>query len=296
MNNKSTVLVTGANGQLGYELQKMCPDSYKVLAADRSMLDISDAAAVSAFVAEHRPVAIINAAAYTAVDKAEDERELAAAINTEGAKNLAQAAFDNYCKLLHVSTDFVFAGDAHSPIPVSADCNPQGFYGQSKLEGEQAIKAILGDQAFIVRTAWLYSAHGNNFVKTMLKLMASREELGVIADQVGSPTWANGLAVALWQALKVDAKGTHHWSDAGVASWYDFAQAIMEEGVALGLLDNAIDLAPLTTADYPTPASRPAYSVLDKTATWQALRLEGTHWRVALRNMMNELKREVDNE
>ncbi len=297
MNNKSTVLITGANGQLGYELQKMCPDGYKVLAADRSMLDISDAAAVKAFVAEHKPVAIINAAAYTAVDKAEEEREQAAAINTEGARNLAQAAFDNYCKLLHVSTDFVFSGDTHSsPITVDAACEPQGFYGQSKLEGEQAIKEILGDQAFIVRTAWLYSAHGNNFVKTMLKLMASREELGVIADQIGSPTWANGLAVALWQALKIDAKGTYHWSDAGVASWYDFAQAIMEEGVAIGLLDHAIDLAPLTTADYPTPASRPAYSVLDKTTTWKALRLEGTHWRVALRNMMNELKRETDNE
>ena len=294
MDNKSTVLVTGASGQLGYELQKTCPDSYRVLAADRAMLDITDAAAVSAFVAEHRPVAIINAAAYTAVDKAEDERELATAINTDGAKNLAQAAFDNYCKLLHVSTDFVFAGNAHSPIPANADCKPQGFYGQSKLEGEQAIRDILGNQAFIVRTAWLYSAHGNNFVKTMLRLMASREELGVIADQVGTPTWANGLADALWQALKVDAKGTHHWSDAGVASWYDFAQAIMEEGVSLGLLEHAIDLAPLTTADYPTPASRPAYSVLDKTETWQALRLEGTHWRVALRNMMNELKRDMD--
>lgn len=296
MNNKSTVLITGANGQLGYELQKTCPDGYKVLAADRSMLDISDAEAVSAFVAEHKPVAIINAAAYTAVDKAEEEQAQAAAINTHGAKNLAQAAFDNYCKLLHVSTDFVFSGDAHSPIPVDADCKPQGFYGQSKLEGEQAIKAILGDQAFIIRTAWLYSAHGNNFVKTMLRLMASREELGVIADQIGSPTWANGLAVALWQALKLDAKGTHHWSDAGVASWYDFAQAIMEEGVSLGLLDKTIDLAPLTTADYPTPASRPAYSVLDKTVTWNALRLEGTHWRVALRHMLNELKREMDNE
>ena len=297
MNNKSTVLLTGANGQLGYELQKTCPEGYKVLATDRDMLDISDAEAVSAFVAEHRPVAIINAAAYTAVDKAEEERELAAAINTAGAKNLAQAAFDNYCKLLHVSTDFVFSGDTHSsPIPVDADCEPQGFYGQSKLEGEQAIREILGDQAFIVRTAWLYSAHGNNFVKTMLRLMASKEELGVIADQVGSPTWANGLANALWQALKLDAKGTHHWSDAGVASWYDFAQAIMEEGVSLGLLKHEIDLAPLTTADYPTPASRPAYSVLDKTTTWQVLRLEGTHWRVALRNMMNELKREMDNE
>lgn len=289
MNDKKKVLITGATGQLGYELQRTAPDSVEVIAAGRTDLDISDAVAVNASVTKYKPIAIINAAAYTAVDKAEEEQEQATAINATGARNLAQVAADHGIKLLQVSTDFVFSGDAHSPIPVATSCQPQGFYGESKLQGEIAIQEILGDQAFIIRTAWLYSAHGNNFVKTMLRLMGSRDELGVIADQIGTPTWAHGLAEALWQALEVDATGIHHWTDAGVASWYDFAQAIMEEGEALGLLEKHISLTPLTTADYPTPASRPAYSVLDKTTTWQALGLSGEHWRVALRKMMTEL-------
>jgi dTDP-4-dehydrorhamnose reductase len=289
MDHKKTVLVTGAGGQLGFELQRTVPEGIEIIAADRTMLDISDADAVGAFTAKHKPDAIINAAAYTAVDKAEEERSLAAAINATGARNLAQAAADHEIKLLQVSTDFVFPGDSYSPIPPDATCAPQGYYGQSKLDGELAILELLGDKAFIVRTAWLYSSHGNNFVKTMLRLMSDRSELGVIADQIGSPTWAHGLAESLWQALAVDAVGLHHWTDAGVASWYDFAQAIMEEGEQLGLLKQQIHLKPLTTADYPTPASRPAYSVLDKTQTWNALELSSEHWRVALRKMMSEL-------
>jgi len=289
MNQKKTVLITGAGGQLGYELQRTAPDNINLLVAVRDQLDISNAASVAAYVEQYQPDTIINAAAYTAVDKAEQEQDLAAAINTAGARNLAQAAADHKIKLLQVSTDFVFPGDAHSPIPPNSKCAPQGYYGQSKLDGERAIQEILGDEAYIVRTAWLYSAHGNNFVKTMLRLMSEREELGVIADQIGTPTWAHGLAVSLWQALELNAVGLHHWTDAGVASWYDFAQAIMEEGVAMGLLDKSITLKPLTTADYPTPASRPAYSVLDKTDTWNALSMSGEHWRVALRKMMNEL-------
>lgn len=289
MNQKKTVLITGAGGQLGYELQRTAPENISLLAATRDQLDISDAVSVNAYVKQHKPAAIINAAAYTAVDKAEEEQDLAAAINATGAKNLAQAAADHEIKLLQVSTDFVFPGDAYSPISPGSKCAPQGYYGQSKLDGELAIQKILGDKAYIVRTAWLYSAHGNNFVKTMLRLMSDRAELGVIADQIGTPTWAHGLAESLWQALEVDAVGLHHWTDAGVASWYDFAQAIMEEGEALGLLDKQIKLKPLTTADYPTPASRPAYSILDKTQTWAALGVAGEHWRVALRKMMNEL-------
>ena len=289
MNQNKKVLITGAGGQLGFELQRTTPEHITLIAADRGQLDISDATSVSRFIKLHQPDAIINAAAYTAVDKAEEEQSLAGAINAEGARNLAQAAADHTIKLLQVSTDFVFPGDAHSPIAPSAPCDPQGYYGRSKLDGELAIQEVLGDKAYIVRTAWLYSSHGANFVKTMLRLMTQRTELGVIADQIGTPTWAHGLAESLWQALAVDAVGIHHWTDAGVASWYDFAQAIMEEGERLGLLENEILLKPLTTADYPTPASRPAYSVLDKTQTWAALSLSGEHWRVALRKMMTEL-------
>jgi dTDP-4-dehydrorhamnose reductase len=289
MNQNKKVLITGAGGQLGFELQRTAPEHITIIAAARENLDISDAVSVTNYVNLHQPDAIINAAAYTAVDKAEEEQALAKGINADGARNLAQAAADHKIKLLQVSTDFVFSGDAYSPIPPDAPCSPQGYYGRSKLDGELAIQEVLGDKAFIVRTAWLYSSHGANFVKTMLRLMAGRPELGVIADQIGTPTWAHGLAESLWQALEVDAVGLHHWTDAGVASWYDFAQAIMEEGEHLGLLDKQIKLKPLTTADYPTPASRPAYSVLDKTQTWQVLGLSGEHWRVALRKMMTEL-------
>jgi len=162
-------------------------------------------------------------------------------------------------------------------------------YGQSKLAGEQRLLDILPDAGAIVRTAWVYSSHGNNFVKTMLRLMKERGEVGVIADQIGSPTWAHSLARALWQIADRRSTGVMHWTDAGVASWYDFAQAIMEEGVALGLLDKPATINPLRTDQYPTPAVRPGYSVLELTSTWDAIELQSQHWRVELRNMMREL-------
>ena len=283
------VLITGGNGQLGYELQRTNPDGYSCLATDVADLDITDANAVNAYIEENQPDIVINAAAYTAVDKAEEEQELAIAINTTGAANLAQACKDNGIRLMQVSTDFVFDGKACSPYPVDAPTEPDGYYGLTKRDGDLRVQEILGDDAFIIRTSWLYSANGNNFVKTMLKLMKERESLGIIADQIGTPTWANSLAQAIWKAIEKNITGIHHWSDAGVASWYDFAYAIMEEGVALGLLDKEIEINPITTADYPTPASRPSYSVMDKTSTWQALGFKSEHWRVALRQMMAEL-------
>ncbi len=287
MNKK--ILITGAKGQLGYELPRTAPIDYKCILTDVGDLDITDAEAVNAFVAESKPDVIINAAAYTAVDKAEQEQQLAAMINTLGAKNLAQVSKDKGIKFIQTSTDFVFNGNACSPYQVDTLTDPQGVYGQTKDEGDKAVLEILGDDAFIIRTAWLYSAHGNNFVKTMLRLMSEKDQLGVIADQVGTPTWANPLAQAIWQAIEQDSIGIHHWTDAGVASWYDFAIAIQEEGLVQGLLKDKIPVNPLTTADYPTPASRPAYSVLDKTITWETLGLQGEHWRVALRRMLQEL-------
>ena len=284
------VLITGADGQLGYELQRTVLSGYECIATDRNTLDITDAYVVKEFVGEHQPDVIINSAAYTAVDKAEEETELAIAINTLGAANLANAARANKCKLVQISTDFVFDGNACSPYPVNAKTDPDGCYGKTKRDGDNKVIDILGDEALIIRTSWLYSAHGNNFVKTMLRFMAEREELGIIADQIGTPTWANSLANAIWQAIELNTTGIHHWSDAGVASWYDFAYAIMEEGVALGLLDRPIKINAITTADYPTPASRPCYSVMDKTTTWKALEMRSDHWRVALRKMLNELK------
>ncbi len=283
------VLITGANGQLGYELPRTAPNGYECILTDVNELDITDSDAVSAYVAECKPDVIINSAAYTAVDKAEEEQELAAAINETGARNLAQASKDNGIKFIQTSTDFVFSGKGCSPYLVDAPTDPQGVYGQTKDDGDKAVLEILGKNAFIIRTAWLYSAHGNNFVKTMLRLMSERDFLGIIADQIGTPTWANSLAYAIWKAIEMDATGIHHWTDAGVASWYDFAIAIQEEGLHLGLLEEKILINPLTTADYPTPANRPAYSVLDKTTTWKALELDGEHWRDGLRKMLLEL-------
>ena len=284
------VLITGADGQLGHELQRTNPQGYECIPTDKDDLDITNAEDVIAFVAKQKPDVIINSAAYTAVDKAEEETELATAINTTGAANLAQVCKDNNIQFMQISTDFVFDGKAHTPYLVDAPAEPEGMYGKTKQDGDDLVLEILGDDVFIIRTSWLYSAHGNNFVKTMLRFMAEREELGIISDQIGTPTWANSLAQAVWQAIEKKVTGIHHWSDAGVASWYDFAYAIMEEGVALGLLDKTITLNAITTADYPTPASRPCYSVMDKTTTWQALDMKSEHWRVALRQMMKELK------
>jgi len=291
---KKKVLITGADGQLGYELQRTVPLGYECIATDKEDLDITNTDAVNAFVTNMSPDVIINSAAYTAVDKAEEETELATAINTTGAANLAQVCKDasntgQGIQFIQISTDFVFDGKGHTPYPIDAPAEPEGMYGKTKQDGDVLVQKILGDDAFIIRTSWLYSAHGNNFVKTMLRFMQERDELGIIADQIGTPTWANSLAQAVWQAIEKKVTGIHHWSDAGVASWYDFAYAIMEEGVALGLLNQAITINPITTADYPTPASRPCYSVMDKTTTWKALDMKSDHWRVALRQMMSEL-------
>lgn len=285
-----TILITGANGQLGYELPRTAPVDSECLLTDKDELDITDVDALEQFVSACKPDVIINAAAYTAVDQAENDQALAKAINEAGAANLASVAKKYKIQFIQVSTDFVFDGKGCSPYTVDEVTAPQGVYGQTKDNGDKAVIETLGDDAFIIRTAWLYSAHGNNFVKTMLRLMDEKEELGVIADQVGTPTWANALAQAIWQAVDKNITGIHHWTDAGVASWYDFAVAIQEEALALGLLEKKIPIKPLTTADYPTPASRPAYSVLDKTVTWKALDLQSDHWRDALRQMLVELK------
>jgi dTDP-4-dehydrorhamnose reductase len=283
------VVVTGAGGQLGRELVA-CAPPVEVVALGRDALDIADAGAVLERLAALAPALVINAAAYTAVDRAESEPELARQVNALGPANLARACHTLGARLIHVSTDFVFDGRASRPYRPDDTTGPLGVYGQSKLEGEQALMEALPG-ALIVRTGWVYSRHGANFVKTMLRLMAERDALAVVCDQVGTPTWAAGLAAALWRfAAQPELAGIYHWSDAGVCSWYDFAQAIAEEALALGLLPRAIPLRPIPASDYPTPAQRPAYSVLDKGATWQALGVAGEHWRVQLRRMLNELK------
>lgn len=284
------IIVVGAGGQLGRELLFTAPGDVQCIGLTRAELDVADPDAVRRCLEEHRPEQVINAAAYTAVDKAESEPGAARAGNVDAPANLARACAANDVRFIHVSTDFVFDGAASSPYAPAAPTNPLGEYGRSKLAGEQAVRDALPG-ALIVRTAWVYSARGNNFVKTMLRLMAERDELGVVADQVGTPTWAQGLARALWRAVELPAlQGIYHWSDAGVCSWYDFAVAIGEEAVSLGLLAREVNVRPIATADYPTPATRPPYSVLDKSASWRDLDVDGIHWRKQLRAMLAESK------
>lgn len=203
---------------------------------------------------------------------------------------MAQACAQHAARLIHVFTDFVFDREASRPYTPQAATAPIGEYGRSKLAGKLAVQSAL-PEAFIMRTGWVYSSYGNNFVKTMLRLMAERDELSIVADQVGTPTWARGLAEALWAAAaRPQLSGIYHWSDAGVCSWYDLAVAISEEGLALGMLDKPVTVRPIPAADYPTPAQRPAYSVLDKASSWRDLALEGVHWRQQLRAMLADFK------
>lgn len=283
------ILITGANGQLGRELAERA-SGVELLALSRDALDIGDANAVTERVAALAPDVVINAAAYTAVDRAESEPDQAHRVNATGAGNLAHACASLGVRLLHVSTDFVFDGSSSVPYRPGDATGPLGVYGQSKLDGEQAVREACPG-ALILRTGWVYSRFGNNFVKTMLRLMAERESLNVVCDQVGTPTWAGGLAEALWRfAARPQLEGSYHWSDAGVCSWYDFALAIYEEGMARGLLSRPVAVHPIPASDYPTPAQRPAYSVLDKTDTWRDLDCQGVHWREQLRRMLKDLK------
>jgi dTDP-4-dehydrorhamnose reductase len=287
---KQTVLITGAGGQLGQELMKSRPPTDNVIAVGRAELDIADEQAVALCFERHRPDLVINAAAYTAVDRAESEPQLASRGNALAPEILARYCHRAGARMVHISTDFVFDGHADRPWTPDDRPAPVSVYGKTKLAGELAVqKALPG--ALIIRTGWVYSCFGNNFVKTMLSLMAQREELKVVDDQVGTPTWAKGLAVAIWAGAQRNVSGVYHWSDDGSCSWYDFALAISEEAKELGLLpEKELRVLPIPGTDYPTPAARPAYSVLDKQSSWRDFALEGIHWRAQLRAMLTELK------
>lgn len=287
------IFITGASGQLGRELLNTCPIASKnstIKALTSSQLDITQRQMTLFEIDGFKPDLIINCAAYTAVDRAENEPDRALEVNAIGVENLAIAAEKIHARLIHISTDFVFDGKKSAPYEPQDATNPIGVYGQTKLEGEKALQKILPDRSIVLRTSWLYSSNGHNFVKTMLRLMAERSMVSVVADQVGSPTWANGLARTIWAfALKPELRGIYHWSDAGVASWYDFAQAIFEEARTLGILKAHVDIAPIKTQEYPTPARRPYYSVLDTTSARRTLGIKPSHWRVELRKMLKEL-------
>jgi dTDP-4-dehydrorhamnose reductase len=278
------VLITGAAGQVGRAVAAAAPAGWDVVGLTRSDLDIGDDAAVKAALAAHAPDLVINAAAYTAVDKAESESDLAWRINRDGARSLAAVAAAAGARLVHLSTDFVFDGAGSRPWRPGDPTGPLSVYGQSKLAGEAAVTTA-APEALIVRTAWVYGPAGRNFLATMLNLMASRPEISVVADQFGTPTSTPSLADALWGLVGKEVSGIWHYTDAGAASWFDFAVAIGEEAAEAGLLDSVPPVRPIATADYPTPARRPAFSVLDKSETF-ALLGPAPHWRVALRAVL----------
>ncbi|MEP3052416.1 MAG: dTDP-4-dehydrorhamnose reductase [Erythrobacter sp.] len=278
------VVVTGARGQVGSALTGSCPAGIQLTALDRKTLDITDRAAVRETVSSIRPDIVINAAAYTAVDKAESEPDLARAVNSNAPHFLSEAITDFGGKMVQISTDFVFDGQSNSAYLPQDRRAPVSVYGSTKSDGEDAI----GEAGLIVRTSWVYAAGHGNFVRTMLRLMQERDEVRVVADQIGAPTWAAGLAQTIWGLIGAKAQGVFHHCDAGTASWYDFAVAIKEEAQQIGLLSRDIPIIPITTAQYPTPARRPVFSLLDCNATHELLGDARPHWRENLRQMLKE--------
>jgi dTDP-4-dehydrorhamnose reductase len=286
-------LICGASGQVGRALVGSAPPGLELKALTRQQLDISDATAVRAALDAFRPQLIINAAAYTAVDKAESEPALADAINAQGPRHLAEAAQAiEGCRLIHISTDYVFDGQAAEPYQPGDPTHPLSIYGRSKLAGEQAVLEVLADRAVVLRTAWVYAAQGRNFLLTMLRLMRERGAVRVVADQKGTPTAAGSIARALWRLSELPrVQGILHWTDDGIATWYEFACAIADDALAAGLLPHPVKVTPITTADYPTAAHRPANSVLDTRASAAQLQLKPEPWRRTLRATLAELAR-----
>lgn len=278
------VLVTGANGQLGRALQHTAPSGVDLNAIDVDDVDFTEDAMLRARLVVEAPDVLINAAAYTAVDKAEEDEELAHAINADAVGVMAEAMAEQGAKLVHVSTDFVFDGTSSKAYQPDDPRAPLSAYGRTKAAGEDHV----GEDDILIRTAWVYAAGGANFVRTMIRLMGERDELGIVADQIGAPTWATGLASTIWGLVDKGASGTFHHSDAGVASWYDFAVAIQEEALALGLLSKPVTIKPITADQYPTPAKRPSFSLLDSSKTRALLGDAPVHWRTNLRKMLNE--------
>ncbi|TQV74582.1 dTDP-4-dehydrorhamnose reductase [Aliikangiella marina] len=284
------ILVIGKSGQVASELLRLGNDQIKITCLGRKDIDLFDKQSMTEALEQLKFDVLINASAYTAVDKAESDQEAAFALNATVVGYLAKYCADNNVYFLHISTDFVFDGKKSSPYQIEDNVKPIGVYGGSKAEGERLVWKFNAANSAVIRTSWVYSVIGNNFVKTMLRLMNDKQELGVVGDQIGSPTSAKYLARTLIEIAKQKLVGVYHWTDAGVASWYDFAVAIQELAIEKGLLEKAIPIRSIATSDYPTPAERPSYSVLDKSKLLEdcpGLGIE--HWRVRLSEMISEL-------
>ena len=285
------ILVTGANGQLGREMQRLSavsPNNYTF--TDVAELDVTDAGAVRQAVAQTRAEVIVNCAAYTNVERAEEDEEAADRLNRGAAENLARAAEANGATLIHVSTDYVFDGTAHTPYREDTAPSPLGAYGRTKLAGERAVMAS-GCRYLIFRTAWLYSEYGRNFLRTMLRLTEEKEVLRVVFDQTGTPTYAGDLAEAIFDIVEhrkyEGREGIYHFSDEGVCSWYDFARAIAEYAG-----NSACDIRPCHSDEFPSKAVRPAYSVLDKTKIKETFGIVIPHWTDSLRKCIGNIEKE----
>ena len=290
------VLITGAQGQVGKELSLIATEKgFNVVAAGRADLDITQVQNVECYINKIQPDIVINAAAHTAVDKAEDEQDLAFAINCDGAKNIALACSKQNIPLLHISTDYVFDGSKVEPYTEMDDVSPLGVYGTSKWQGEEAIRQNL-TQHIILRVAWVFGAQGNNFVKTMLRLGQDRDELNVVADQFGGPSPAKDIAQTLMTLVEQFQKrksldwGTYHYCGSEKTTWYDFAVEIFEQAFELGILNKKIKVNPITTEEYPTPAKRPSNSMLDCTKLKATFGIEMPKWKDALKHVLMELK------
>ena len=288
------ILVTGSNGQVGSELQKLSTDfpSFNFTFVDVADLDITDDTAVQTFFRKNAFDYCINCAAYTAVDKAEEATEVAFKVNVEGAKNLAQAALLHQCQLIQLSTDYVYHNQQNTPFKETDPTSPKSVYASTKLEGDEVTQKIL-PTSMVIRTSWVYSTFGHNFVKTMIRLGKERETLNVVFDQIGTPTYAYDLAKAILTIIdkvqignipRAQLSGVFHYSNEGVTSWYDFATAIFK-------LENiSCKVSPIETKDYPTPAARPPFSLLNKAKIKNTFDLEIPHWEVSLKTCLDALK------
>ena len=289
------ILITGAQGQVGKELVSIAEQHYDVIAAGRDELDITQAKSVAEYIKSSQPDIVINAAAYTAVDKAEEDQERAYAINRDGAKNLATACAQHNIPLLHISTDYVFDGSKIDAYSETDNVTPLGIYGESKWQGEEAIRKLLS-QHVILRVAWVFGAHGNNFVKTMLRLAKDRDELNVVADQFGGPSPAKSIAktlihlVDIYQKYKKLQWGTYHYCGTEKTNWCDFAREIFKQANEKGLMNKKIRVSSITTAEYPTLAKRPQNSMLNCTKIKNTFGIDMPDWHAGLNEVLTELQ------
>ena len=290
----SCILVTGAAGQLGQTLRQQWSEAaisqYRMIALTRSELDFANPAKISAVLSDLKPAIIVNAAAYTQVDKAESDSDIAHLVNAQAVGTIAAWAAKNEARLIHLSTDFVFDGGSNTAYRPDQQTNPLGVYGTSKLAGERSIQVLAPEHSAIIRTSWLYSEYGNNFLNTMLRLMNERDALSVVNDQIGSPTSTHGLAKLIFaMILQQEYRGIYHWTDGASISWFQFAEEIQKQALQAGLLQEQIPIHAISSREYPTPARRPAYSVLDRSRAMDEFDCPQRDWKQQLAVVIKKL-------